>query len=187
MIAPYAEHVIGLDVSPEAIALAKRKATDAFVENVEFRNQSFSEISWDETYDVVVCLAFLHHVPSGELLALFQQVNNHLKIGGSFFAVDPNIHGVLRKIGRIILRSGYDRYHSPDERELDPAEIVSLLLQTGFSNVQIKYIDLTLIPALFILAKGPSWPLYACCAVDWLWCHSPLSRYASGFSAFAQK
>jgi 2-polyprenyl-3-methyl-5-hydroxy-6-metoxy-1,4-benzoquinol methylase len=187
MMAPYAEHVTGLDISPEAIALARRKAADAGVHNVEFRCQPLSELSWNETYDAVVCLAFLHHVPSAELLALLRQVYDHLVPGGFFYAEDPNINGILRKIGRVILRGGYDRYHSPDERELDPAEIASLLRQTGFTRVQIGYIDFTLIPALFILAKGPTWPLYACAAVDWLWCRFPLARLASGFTTFARR
>jgi SAM-dependent methyltransferase len=187
MMASCAEHVTGLDISPEAIALARRKAADAGVDNVEFRCQPLSELSWKETYDTVVCLAFLHHVPSQELGDLLRQVYDHLVPGGFFYAQDPNIHGILRKIGRVILRSGYDRYHSPDERELDPAELDSLLRQAGFESVQIDYIDLTLIPALYILAKGPGWPHYACAAADWLWCRLPLAHLASGFTVFARR
>jgi 2-polyprenyl-3-methyl-5-hydroxy-6-metoxy-1,4-benzoquinol methylase len=187
MLAARAAHVTALDISPEAIALARRKATDAGVANVEFRCQPLSELSWNETYDAVVCLAFLHHVPGGELPVLLRRVHDHLVPGGFFYAEDPNVHGMLRKVGRVVLRGGYDRYHSPDERELDPVEVTSLLGQTGFRNVKVGYIDFTLIPALFVLAKGPAWPLYGCVAVDWLWCRLPLARWASGFTTFARK
>lgn len=187
MMAPHAEHVTGLDISPEAIALARRMTANARVDNVEFRCQPLSELSWSETYDTIVCLAFLHHVSPADLLTLLRQIYDHLVPGGFFYAEDPNVHGILRKIGRVILRDGYERYHSPDERELNPSEIVSLLRQTGFTRVRIGYIDLTLIPALFILAKGPTWPLYACTVLDWLWCHSPLARLASGFTTFARR
>jgi SAM-dependent methyltransferase len=187
MLARHAEHVTGLDISPAAIDLAKRQAAVARVHNVEFRREALSELSWNETYDAVVSLAFLHHVPPGELPTLLRQVHEHLVPGGFFYAEDPNVHGILRKIGRVVLRGGYDRYHSPDERELDPAEIESLLRRTGFDGIRIGYIDFTLIPALFLLANGPAWPLHVCAAVDWVWCRLPLARWASGFTTFARR
>ncbi len=187
MLAAHAQHVTAQDISPEAIELAKRKATSAKIENVEFRCQSFSDLNWDETYDAIICLAFLHHVPQTELPTLLRQVYDHLVPGGFFYAQDPNIHGVLRKIGRVILRDGYDQYHTQDERELNPKEIVSQIQETGFKKVRVGYIDLTLIPALFVLAKGPRWPMYACTAVDWLWCRTPFARWASGFTTFARR
>lgn len=187
MLAPYAECVTGLDISPQAISLARRKASDAGVDNVEFHCQRLSEMRWDETYDTVVCLAFLHHVPPTELLSLIHQIYNHLVPNGFFYSQDPNVNGVLRKIGRVIIPSRYEHYHSPDERELDPNEIAITLRQAGFSSISIGYIDFTLIPALYILAKGPHWPLYVCAAFDWLLCHSPLAPLASGFTLFSQK
>ena len=57
----------------------------------------------------------------------------------------------------------------------------------GFGAVNLRYIDFTLIPALFILAKRPGWPLRLCVPLDYLWCHSPLARWASGFVAVAEK
>ena len=187
MLAPQAEHITALDISSEAIALAKRNAAEAEVCNVEFRCHPLSELSWSETYDGVICLAFLHHVPPKELGILLRQVYDHLVPGGFFYAEDPNVHGILRKIGRVILGTGYDRYHSPDERELDPTELASLLRETGFATVRIDYIDLTLIPAQYLLRKGPAWPFYACAAVDWFWCRLPLARLASGFTTFARR
>lgn len=186
-MAPYAERITGLDISPEAIALANRKAADARVNNVEFRCQPLSQVDWNETYDAIVRLAFLHHVLPAELPAMRRDVYDHLVPGGIFYAQAPNAHGLLRKIGRVLLGSKYGRYHSPHERELDPAQIALWLRQTGFSGVELGYIDLTLIPALFILARGPTWPLHGCVAIDWLWCRLPLARLASGFTTFARK
>ncbi len=187
MLAPHAKQVTGLDISHEAIELAKRKTTAAKIDNVEFRCQPLSDLKWDETYDAIICLAFLHHVPPVELPTLLRQVYDHLVPGGFFYAQDPNVHGVLRKIGRVVLRDGYDRYHSPDERELNPSELISQMQETGFNKVRINYIDLTLIPALFVLAKGPRWPMYACSTVDWLWCRTPFAPWSSGFTTFARR
>jgi SAM-dependent methyltransferase len=146
-----------------------------------------SELNWNDTYDTIVCLAFLHHVPPAELPELCRQAYDHLAPNGLFYAEDPNINGILRKVGHVLLGRRYDHYHSPDERELDPPEVKSLLEQAGFHRVGIGYIDLALIPGLFVLAKGPTWPLYVFTVLDWIWCHSPFAALASGFTTSAWK
>jgi 2-polyprenyl-6-hydroxyphenyl methylase/3-demethylubiquinone-9 3-methyltransferase len=187
MLAPWAQQVVGLDISPQGIEIAQRQAARQGIKNVEFRCLSFSDLKWDDKFDTIICLAFLHHVPESELPQLLKQCFNHLKPGGFFYSQDPNRNGVLRKVGRVLMGASYDRYHSPDERELDPCELEAQLKSAGFTAVDFRYIDFTLIPALFILAKKPSWPLRLCVPLDYLWCLSPLARWASGFVAVAEK
>jgi len=187
MLAPFAKQITALDISPKAIEVAKRKAAKTGITNIDFRCLSMSELRWEEQYDAIICLAFLHHVRETDLPGFLYQSYAHLKPGGFFYSQDPNINGVLRKIGRATLGAQYDKYHSPDERELDPKQLAALLRLNKFDSVRISYIDLTLIPALFLLANRPSWPLYLCPAIDWLWCHSPLARWASGFNSIAWK
>jgi hypothetical protein len=86
-----------------------------------------------------------------------------------------------------VLGSRYDAYHSPGERELDADELREQLLAAGFASVGIVPIDLTLLPAMYLLAKRPGWPLYACVALDRLWCATPLGRWASGFAAVSRR
>lgn len=187
LLAPFADHITALDISPEAIEIARRNASQAGIPNVDFRCLPISKLIWDEQFDTIICLAFLHHVPESDLLEFLQQVYQHLKPGGFLYSQDPNVQGILRKIGRSMCSAGYNRYHTPNERELDPQNLSSLLRQARFDSVNIIYIDLTLIPTLYVLAKGPDWPLYLCSALDWLWCHSPFARWASGFTAIARK
>jgi 2-polyprenyl-3-methyl-5-hydroxy-6-metoxy-1,4-benzoquinol methylase len=187
MLAPVAEHITALDISPKAIAIAQQQAAETGVSNIDFKCLSISQLNWDEQFDAIICLAFLHHVHEPDLYEFLEQIYKHLKPGGFFYSQDPNIHGVLRKVGRILLGTKYDRYHTPDERELDPQEVAALLRSAGFADVNVGYIDLMLIPALFVLAKRASWPLYLCLGIDWLWCRSPLARWASGFTAMARK
>ncbi|NUM73492.1 methyltransferase domain-containing protein [candidate division KSB1 bacterium] len=187
MMAPFVEHITALDISPEAIKLAKRHAVQRRITNVDFRCLSISELNWDEQFDAIICLAFLHHVPEFDLPEFLRLVFDHVKPGGLFYSQDPNVHGVLRKIGRLVLRSHYHDYHSPDERELDPQAIAALLRHTGFEVVKLGYIDFTVIPVTYILAKRSGWPLYFCAGIDWLWCHSPFAPWASGFKVVAQK
>ncbi len=187
MLAPWAERVVGLDISAQGIDIAKRKAAQANLTNVDFVCMPFADLRWDDPFDTIICLAFLHHVPEPELQGLIDRCFTHLKPGGLFYSQDPNRHGVLRKLGRVVMGTHYDHYHSPDERELDPPELERQLRAAGFDAVTIRHIDLTLIPALYLLAKRPGWPLYCCLPIDFLWCHSPLARWSSGFVATAFK
>ncbi len=187
MLAPYADLVVGIDLSPEAITSANETAKAWGVKNAKFRCQALEDLEWSETYDVVVCLATLHHVPPDDVPVLLHRVLKHLSIGGLFYSQDPNRRGILRAIGRILPANFYDRFHSQDERELEPTELLKQLCDAGFDNVHIGYIDLTLIPGLFVLSRGPAWPMYLMLWVDWLWCHSPFARWASGFFASARR
>jgi 2-polyprenyl-3-methyl-5-hydroxy-6-metoxy-1,4-benzoquinol methylase len=186
MLAPCCERITALDLSPEAIEIASRLARDANIPNIEFRCLPIAALEWTEVFDTITCVAFLHHVTS-ELPALLRRIHQHLAPGGLFYSQDPNVHGILRKIGRIVLGDRYDAYHSPDEAELDAEELREQLLAAGFASVEIAPIDLTLIPAMYLLAKRPGWPLYACAALDRLWCGTPLGRWASGFAAISRR
>jgi SAM-dependent methyltransferase len=187
MLAPHAEQVVGLDLSPEAIESAKRAAKAAGVTNLQFYCLPLEEVEWSETYDTIICLATLHHVPEAEVSTLLRRVFDHLVPGGLFYSQDPNRNGLLRVTGRVLLGRNYDHFHSPNERELDPTELAGQLRDAGFEDVHIGYIDLTLIPGLFVLTRGPAWPMRLLLWADWLWCHSPFTRWASGLYASARR
>jgi cyclopropane fatty-acyl-phospholipid synthase-like methyltransferase len=187
MLAPYAERITGLDISPEAVRSAKQAAEKSSVSNVEFRLQSIDQIKGNEDFDWIICLAFLHHIPPSDLPSLLDSIHTHLTVNGKFYSQDPNFHGVLRKIGRILLPNWINRYHSPDEYELDPAEMKRLLRRAGFCHIDIGFNDLTLIPGLYVLTRGFPIIMHLMVFIDWLWCHSPFARWASCFFISAEK
>jgi 2-polyprenyl-3-methyl-5-hydroxy-6-metoxy-1,4-benzoquinol methylase len=187
MLSPYAEQITALDISPQAIEIAQRNAARAKVTNVDFQCLALSDLSWDTQFDAVICLAFLHHVPEEDTPELLQQAFSHLRTGGLFYCQEPNRDGLLRKVGRVVLGKGYDKYHSPDERELVPRQLTRQLRAAGFGAIKVGYIDVTLIPAYYVMTDGPGAPFYLCRAVDWIWCHTPIAPLASGFYAHARK
>jgi 2-polyprenyl-3-methyl-5-hydroxy-6-metoxy-1,4-benzoquinol methylase len=187
MLAPYCESIVGLDLSPEGITIAKRSAEAAGVRNVAFDCRPLESLAWSDSYDAIICLAMVHHIPPAEVQGMLRQVYEHLLPGGLFYSQDPNRRGLLRAVGRLVLGHSYNTYHTPDERELDPDELAAELKAAGFRDIRCGYIDLTLIPGLYVLAKGPSWPMYPMLWADWLWCHSPLSRWSSGFNMSARR
>ena len=187
LLSPYAEHITAIDLSPEAIKLAKKNQEAAHITNIDFQCQSFAELNWEHTFDTIVCLAFLHHVREDDLPDFLKLVHKHLNPGGFFYSQDPNIHGILRKVGRVILGNNYDKYHTPDERELDPQELKSLLEKIGFASVKIHNLDLTLIPSIYMFTRGVEWFMYVCILIDWLWSKSIFAPWASGFAMLSYK
>ncbi len=187
LLAPFAESIVGIDLSEEAVARAHARATAHGLRNVEFRRVALSELRWDESFDAIVCLAFLHHVPEAELAGLLASVHAHLRPGGFFYAQDPSRRAWLRGLGRRLLGGRYERYHSADERELDPREVEAELRRAGFASVELGWIDVTLIPAHYLLPRAPAWLMHACERFDRAFCATPLARWASGFTVFATR
>jgi SAM-dependent methyltransferase len=187
MLAPRAESVLGVDISPEAIDIARRGQARTNITNVEFRCLSVMDLDLTERFDTIICVAFLHHLPAAVLPYFLARTYERLRPGGLFYAQDPNVHGILRHIGRRLMGRNYDKYHSRDERELDPGEMVEALSTAGFTGIEVRHIDVTLIPLLYVLLHGPDVVLHACAMVDRLWCATPLAPWASGFCVVARK
>jgi SAM-dependent methyltransferase len=188
MLAPHAQKIIALDISPTAIEVARRNAAEAGRLNIEFRCQSAADLAGEERFDAIVCLAFLHHVPEPELPDFLRSCASHLVPGGLMYSQDPNRNAILRKIGRFVLGAKrYASYHSPDERELDSVEVRAMYKAAGFSHVDIGCIDFTLIPASYLLPRGPSFFLRAAAVIDKVLCATPFRSMASGFFASARR
>jgi hypothetical protein len=167
--------------------MARTGQARAGVRNVEFRCLSVVDLDVGERFDTIVCVAFLHHLPAAALPYFLATTFERMRPGALFYAQDPSVHGIMRFIGRRLLGANYDKYHSRDERELDPVEVTDALTAAGFTGIAVRYIDLTLIPALYFFARGPDVIQQACALVDRLWCASPLAPWASGFSVVARK
>ncbi len=189
MMAPHVDEVVALDLSPEAIEIARANARKRGVSNVSYICQPFEELEWEGRFDVIVCVAFLHHVPVEQMNGFLAQCYGHLEKGGLLYSSDPNINGVLRKIGRVVLGRNYDQYHTPDERELDSGELCDDLHSAGFASVSIRYTDFFLIPASYVLARWPGFVMQAIALVDRVLCGLPvpIASQASTFAAISRK
>jgi SAM-dependent methyltransferase len=187
MLAPYAEKIVGIDISSEAIRSARLSAKKMEIGNVEFRLQAIDNIQEKEKFDTIICLAFLHHISPSDVLPLLRSIYRHLSAGGNFYSQDPSINGILRKIGHRLFQNWTSKFHSPDEYELDPVELDRQLSVSGFNDICIGYNDLTLIPGLYVIKRGFSVLMHLMLYFDWIWCHSPYARWSSCFYLYAKK
>ncbi len=181
MLAPHARQVLGIDLSPETVEDARREADRAGVTNIRFECADVAGFEFDQMFDTVVCIGFLHHLSDPESLELLSRIYRHLHPGGLVHTQDPNIHGVLRHLGRLLLGNRYNDYHTPDERELDPESVRNIFLQAGFGEARVRHMDLSLIPGMQMLPNAPQWIMRILDLLDRVWCAGPAARWGSGF------
>lgn len=186
-LSKHADSVLGIDLSRRAIERVRQRAAASGLANVEFRCIPLSELPANERFDTIVCLASLHHVPEAEVPDVLAGLHGRLVPGGFVFARDPSLRGALRALGRLVLGSNYHRYHSADERELDPYALAAQLRAAGFASVEIGWIDFFLIPGHYMFPRAPGWLMRLFAALDRVLCATPLARWASGFTAFARR
>lgn len=80
---PYVKHILATDISPKMIDIAKQRATDQKITNVEFQTASIDELQIpDNSLDVVLGLSILHLLKNKK--DAIHKTYNMLKPGGLF-------------------------------------------------------------------------------------------------------
>lgn len=187
MLSPYAAEILGIDLSPETILDAREYVSKSGIKNIRFECADISTFDFDMEFDTIICVGMLHHLNDDECIDLLARVHRHMSPGGFVHTQDPNVNGLLRFAGRLILGKKYDNYHTADERELDPVATREIFLQSGFDHVEIDYMDLSLIPGMQLFPDAPEWVMSVFNQIDRVWCASPLARWSSGFTINARR
>lgn len=173
-LAPYVGSIVGVDISPVAIAQARIKSAG-------FANLAFAEKAPDGPFDIVAAFAFLHHLDDTAIRDTLRSARKALRPGGLFYSSDPSRRRLVG-LFRGLVRKTYDRFHSPDERELDPRALALMLSETGFERPAIGYADYFLGPLAWLAPGTPAGLARALEAMDNFALKVPLlRRYASSF------
>ena len=130
LLAPHVKQVTGIDLSPSAIRQARADAAAAGIGNARFEEGTHAEGS----FDVVIAMFFLHHLPDEELAALPFQLKEQLAPGGVFYSLDPSRQRLSGVVGRLIVPNLMKRYQTEDERELDGPTTAELFRAAGFAT-----------------------------------------------------
>lgn len=177
-LAPHVGEIVGVDISPVAIAQARAKSA-------RFGNLAFCETPPDGPFDIVAAFAFLHHLDDAAIRDTLRAAREALRPGGLLYSSDPSRR---RLVGRFrgLVRKAYDRYHSPDERELEPEALAAMAGEAGFSELRLGYTDYFLGPLAWLAPGAPPWLAAPLEALDNLALNVPLLRlYASSFDLCA--
>jgi SAM-dependent methyltransferase len=187
-LARHVGEIIGMDVSAVAIDQAREKSRSAGLSNVTFLVSAPEAPRLDGLgeFDVVAAFAFLHHLEDAAIDATLRAAKRALRPGGTFYSSDPSRRRLVGLFTPLVRRI-YDRYHSPDERELDPESLAAAATQAGFAAPAIRYTDYFLGPLAWLAPGTPGWLAVALQAMDDLALRLPLVRtYASSFNLLAR-
>ena len=103
--APYVKHILATDISQQMIGIAKTKAEEAKVTNVDFKQASIEELCTSissNSLDAVLGLSILHLVPNRQ--EVIKQTYQWLKPGGLFITSTICINdmgGVVRPLMKV--------------------------------------------------------------------------------------
>ena len=134
MLAPHVAQVTGIDLSPTAIREARHAAETKRAKNARFLEGSWPNPALEgESFDLVLAIFFLHHLPDPALHAFPSQLFPFLKEGGRFYALEPSAHRLSGFLGRLIVPGLMKKYQTEDERQLLPKRTAAPFLEAGFA------------------------------------------------------
>lgn len=187
LLAPHVGEVVGLDLSPSAIRQARADAGSAGRENLRYVEGTIDSAAFKAgSFDLIVAIFFLHHVPDAMLAGLPRQVWELLSPGGCFYSLDPSRQRLSGRIGSLLIPKLMRKYQSPDERELDARDTARLFGHAGFET-RIDFYDFVSSPLAGLL---PGWELgyRAARRMDDIIVRIPLLRgLGSNFEVIARK
>jgi SAM-dependent methyltransferase len=187
-LAPHVGEIVGLDISAVAIGQARALSDAAGHRNLTFAVSDEASLRLEGLgeFDVIAAFAFLHHLDDAAIGDTLRAARRRLRPGGAFYSSDPSRRRLVGLLAGLV-RATYQRYHSPDERELDPAALAALALEAGFAPPAIGYTDYFLGPLAWLAPATPRWLTAPLAALDGLALRLPLvRRYASSFSLLAR-
>ena len=187
ILAPHVGEIVGVDISPVAIAQAQSKADADGLRNLKFVASDAGSLGLKEfgQFDCIAAFAFLHHLDDAAIVALLAEARNVLRRGGSFYSSDPSRKRLIGLLTAFV-RMTYDRYHSPDERELDPSHLIGLVTKAGFPKPAVGYGDYFLGPLAWVAPGTPRWLAGPLMMLDNIALNVPVARrFASSFSLVA--
>jgi SAM-dependent methyltransferase len=187
LLAPHVAEVVGVDLSPAAIRQAREDAVRTEQTNLRYIDGTVESAPLHSgSFDLIIAIFFLHHLPDVMLAALPRKIHELLAPGGWFYSLDPSRRRLSGAVGRLLIPNLMRKYQSPDERELDAGTTRALFAQTGL-KVRTDFYDFVSSP---LAGLFPGWAVGYRVArvVDDAMLRIPLVRQiGSNFEVIARK
>jgi ubiquinone/menaquinone biosynthesis C-methylase UbiE len=154
LLARHVAHITGVDLSPAAIAEARRAAAARDAANVQFVTGSWQTAAFEEQpFDAVMAIFFLHHLPDKDLAAFPVHLMRLLRPGGVFYALDPSARRLSGFLGQLLVPKLMEKYQTEDERQLLPRSTSEPFRAAGF-HTATRWFDFASTP---LAGLFPSW------------------------------
>lgn len=187
LLAPHVTEVVGVDLAPSAIRQAREDAAQAGRQNLRYIEGTIESAALEPaSFDLIIAIFFLHHLPDAMLAALPRQIHGLLAPGGCFYSLDPSRHRLSGAIGSLLIPQLMRKYQSPDERQLDAARTAELFTRAGFT-AGTEFYDFVSSP-LAGLFPGWRWGYRLARGLDNVMIRVPwLRKLGSNFEVIARK
>ncbi len=154
LLASHAAHITGVDLSPAAIAEARRAAVARKITNVQFVAGAWQTAMFEEEpFDAVVAIFFLHQLPDRDGAGFPNQLARLLRPGGVFYALDPSARRLSGFLGQLLVPKLMEKYQTEDERQLLPRQTAAPFRAAGFET-GTRWFDFASTP---LAGLFPSW------------------------------
>jgi ubiquinone/menaquinone biosynthesis C-methylase UbiE len=125
-------HVIGLDMTPEMVKLARQNAKKVGANNVEFRYGEMEDMPLlDESVDVIISNCVINLSPDKD--KVFSEAYRVLRPGGRLAVSDIVTHGPLPEA----MRSDLEAWTGCVAGALDETVYLDKMRQAGFNEVEV--------------------------------------------------
>ncbi|WP_421657490.1 class I SAM-dependent methyltransferase [Leptothermofonsia sp. ETS-13] len=138
---------VGFDENPRYIAFAQSKLGDrgTFYCN-RVNAASLQTLGQEESFDLVLAIAILHHLDDDEAIQLFQLARKALKPGGRFVSIDSCYVKQQSPIARFIISMDRGRYVRQEQEYVKLASNVfsSITVDIRHDRLRIPYTHIIL-------------------------------------------
>jgi SAM-dependent methyltransferase len=153
-MAPRVAGITGVDLSPSGIHEARAAAECAAATNAVFLEGTLESVDLaPRSFDLVLAIFFLHHLPDTALAGFPRQAARLLAPGGWFYSLDPSRMRLSGAVGSILIPWIMKQHQSPDERELDAGLVSQLFAAENFA-CRAGYYDFVSTP---LAGLFPAW------------------------------
>lgn len=141
-LAPVVEHVVGIDVSEDAIAQARQRNP-----GVAYERYGGAALPFEAgRFDLVLAVTVMHHVPVAQWPGFVGEAHRVLRPGGAFIVIEHNPLNPLTRYA--VNRCEFDA----DAVLLRASCVGAMMRQSGFRNVGYDYIFFTPFKARLVQA-----------------------------------
>ncbi|NVK21992.1 MAG: class I SAM-dependent methyltransferase [Kangiellaceae bacterium] len=149
--APFVQSIYATDISDKMIEIAKQKAIEAGVENINFQQGTLDSLNArNESFDVVLGLNVLHLLKDVD--GAINKVHQFLKSGG-FFVSSTSLIGEVNIVFRWLISAMQYLHLAPHVTNFTEEQLIHKLVKAGFS---IERKLRTSSESVFIVAKKVS-------------------------------
>jgi SAM-dependent methyltransferase len=151
LLAPHVGSLAGIDISPRGVDHAQRTADSLGIQNASFLLAEMDDdVLEEESFDVIIGVFFLHHLPESIDDRLPRRIHQLLKPGGVFYGLDPSSRRLSGLIGKLLIPKLMKKYQTAGEQPLQASRTWKAFARAGF-EVHQSYYDFTSTPLAGLL------------------------------------